>query len=479
MTPEEFRIAGREVVDWIADYRQALEGLPVGATTEPGSVRRALVDAPSPLGGGEVADFLALLDDLVVPNQTVVQHPSYFGWFPANASLASVLGDLASSGLGQLGISWESSPALTEVEEAVCRWMGDAVGLDDGWTGSLTDTASTGTFTALVIARERATGLAELRGGLASHPEPLTVATTEQAHSSVRKGALVAGFGADHLHDVPTDDAHRMDPAALAECLAADRAAGRRPAAVVASCGSTGVTAFDPIDAIADVLDADHAAHPDQPRVWLHVDAAMAGTAMVCPEFRPLWAGVERADSVGWNPHKWMGTVLDCSLLYVRDVAEVEQVLSTNPAYLRSSADGAVTQLRDRGVPLGRRFRSLKLWAQLHLDGLDSVAARVRRDVANARRLADEVAATPGWELMAPVPLQTVVVRHVPDGADDAAVDRHTQTWAAALNRSGRAFVTPSVLDGRWVVRVSVGAETTEWHHVEGAWAAMRELAEG
>lgn len=262
-----------------------------------------------------------------------------------------------------------------------------------------------------------------------------------------------------------------MDPADLAVLMAEDLAAGKIPAAVVATVGSTGVTAFDPLPAIIEVATAHNA--------WVHVDAAMAGTAMLLPECRHLWDGVEQADSICWNPHKWMGTVLDTSLYYVRDVEHLVRVMSTNPSYLRSSSDGEVTQYRDWGLPLGRRFRALKLWFHLELDGIESIRQRIRRDLDNARWLVEQVEAAPDWAVIAPVKLQTVCVVHQPQtGLSGDALDEHTLAWVGEINRSGRAYLTPSILDGRWIVRVSIGVESTERTHVAELWALMQESAE-
>ncbi|MEL7157722.1 MAG: pyridoxal-dependent decarboxylase [Actinomycetota bacterium] len=469
MDPEAFRTAGHQLIDWIADYRHGLVDGPVKARTGPGEVRSMLPVAP-PTSTDDLADLLADLDRIVVPGMTQTQHPMFFGWFPSNATLSSVLGDLASSGLGGLGISWESCPALTEVEEVVCDWLRQLTGLSEQWTGTIHDTASTSCLVALLAARERATDHSQSRGGLAETP-PIVVYTTAQAHSSVRKAALLAGYGSDHLRIVAHDPVdYAMSVEALAEAMAADAAAGRRPAAVVASVGTTGTTAFDPVDEIVAAA-ATHGA-------WVHVDAAMAGTAMLCPEHRPKWHGVEGADSLTWNPHKWMGTLLDTSLFYVRDDEHLIRVMSTNPSYLRSAVDGEVTQYRDWGVPLGRRFRSLKLWFHLRLDGVASIQERVRRDVANAQWLAEQVEADPNWELVAPVALQTVCLRHRPPGLEGPELEAHTTGWAAAVNDGGQAFVTPSIIDGSWMVRVSVGVERTEHHHVERLWAMLNEAAE-
>ncbi len=476
MTPEEFRTAGHRLIDWIADHRQAVPEGPVRARTGPGQVAAALPPEP-PTATDDIEAVLADLEQIVVPGLTQVQHPMHFGWFPSNAALSSVLGDIASSGLGGLGISWESGPALTEVEEVVCDWLRVLTGLSAAWSGTIHDTASTACFVALLTARERAADFAQNTTGLAGLDRPLCVYTTAQAHSSVRKAALLAGYGNDHLRVVDHDpDTYALSVEALVRAMADDVAGGRTPAAVVATVGTTGTTAMDPV---ADVVAAaaEHGA-------WVHVDAAMAGTAMLCPEHRGLWDGVEGADSLCWNPHKWMGTVLDTSLYYVRDVDVLQRVMSTNPSYLRSEADGQVTQYRDWGIPLGRRFRALKLWFQLRLDGVATIQDRVRRDMVNARWLADQVVAHPDWELVAPVRLQTVCVRHRPAGPDGQplsgeALESHTTAWVAAINASGQAYLTPSVLDGSWMVRVSVGVEGTEKHHVERLWAIMNELAGG
>ncbi|MDH3679989.1 MAG: pyridoxal-dependent decarboxylase [Acidimicrobiia bacterium] len=469
MTPEEFRSAGHDLIDWIADYRRELESRPVRAQVAPGDVARAFPAEP-PDDVATIQELLADLDRVVVPGMTLVQHPMHFGWFPSNASLASVLGDLASSGLGGLGISWESCPALTEVEEVVCDWLRRLTGLSDGWSGTIHDTASTACLVALLAGRERATDHGQADGGLARAERPPAVYCTTQAHSSVKKAALMAGYGNDHLRIVAHDpETFAMEPAALAEAMARDRQAGLLPAAVVASVGTTATTAVDPLPAIVEAAAKE--------RVWVHVDAAMAGTAMLLPEFRHLWEGVEDADSLSWNPHKWMGTILDTSLFYVRDVQHLVRVMSTNPSYLRSGVDGEVTQYRDWGIPLGRRFRALKLWFHLRLDGIEAIKDRVRRDLENARWFENQVRDAPEWEVVAPVVLQTVCVRHRPAGVDGDALDAHTLAWVERLNSSGRALLTPSLLADGWMVRVSVGVETTEHAHVEQLWSLMQAAA--
>jgi aromatic-L-amino-acid decarboxylase len=464
MTPEEFRKSGHELIDWIADYRQRIPDLPVRAQVAPGEVRNSLPSKP-PESAESFASIMADLENIVVPGVTQVQHPMHYGWFPSNASLSSVLGDIASSGMGTLGISWESCPALTEVEQVVCDWLRQLTGLSENWHGTIHDTASTACVTAMILAREKASHLSKNSGGLTALNAPLIVYSTKQAHSSIAKAVQLAGFGNDNLRYIEEDPYTRaMKPEALAAAITEDRAAGKIPAGIVCSVGATGTTAMDPVDAIADIASVED--------IWFHVDAAMAGSAMLLPECRGLWEGVEKADSMSWNPHKWMGTILDTALFYVRDVDHLERVMSTNPSYLRSTADGEVVQYRDWGIPLGRRFRALKLWFHLRLDGPDAIRERIRRDLDNAQWFKTQIEAKAGWEVLAPVDLQTVCIRHTPvdsEGVslDGEALDKHTLAWVDKINSSGEAFMSPSILDGRWMVRVSVGVEGTERTHLE------------
>jgi aromatic-L-amino-acid decarboxylase len=469
MTPEEFRQAGYRIVDLIADYRARVGELPVMSPREPGATKALLPSAP-PQTAESLDGILGDLERVIVPGLTHWQHPSFFGYFPCNGSLSSVLGDYVSTGLGVLGLAWQSSPALTELEEVVTDWLRQMVGLPDAFHGVIQDTASTSTLVALICARERTTDYSLSRGGLQDRTQPLIVYTSAHAHSSVEKAALLAGFGRDHVRLVPCDARYAMRPDSLARLIDGDRAAGRTPCAVVATTGTTTTTSVDPVGEIAEIA----ARH----QLWLHVDAAMAGSAMILPECRALWSGIEQADSIVINPHKWLGAAFDCTVYFVGDPEHLVRVMSTNPSYLQSSADGRVRNYRDWGIPLGRRFRALKLWFLIREQGVTALQARLRRDLENTRWLAEAVQSTPGWRLVAPVPLQTVCIRHEPDGLTGDALDRHTKAWAERVNHSGRAYVTPAVLDGRWMVRVSIGAELTERADVERAWATLREAAE-
>jgi glutamate/tyrosine decarboxylase-like PLP-dependent enzyme len=468
MTPDEFRTQGHALIDWIADYRRDVEQRPVMARTKPGDIKAALPASP-PTQPEPFDAIVRDLDAIIVPGLSHWQHPRFFGYFPSNGELSSVLGDFLSTGLGVLGLSWQSSPALSELEEVMCDWMRQMTGLSDGWSGVIQDTASTSTLIALLCARERASQFSLTAGGLQAQARPLVVYASAHAHSSVDKAALLAGFGRANIHVVAHDDVHAMKAHALEAAIAEDVRGGRIPCAVVATVGTTTSTAIDPVGAIARIA--------RKHGIWLHVDAAMAGSAMILPECRWMWDGIEGADSLVINVHKWLGVAFDCSLYYVRDSEHLVRVMSTNPSYLQTSADSQVKNLRDWGLPLGRRFRALKLWCLIRERGVAALQTRLRRDMDNAKWLETQVRVTPGWRVLTPVNLQTVVVRHEPNGLAGDALDRHTQAWADKLNRSGDAYVTPAILDGRWMVRISIGAVLTEREHVAALWDAMQVAA--
>jgi aromatic-L-amino-acid decarboxylase len=448
MTPEEFRKRGHQLIDWIADYRANVSELPVMARTAPGEIRAQLPARPPDAPESFDAIF-ADLEKIVLPGLSHWQSPDFFGYFPSNGLLSSVLGDYASTGLGVLGLSWQSSPALTELEEVTTDWMRQMVGLSGAWSGVIQDTASTCTLLALICAREK--------GGQ-------VVYASAHSHSSVNKAAMLAGFKLVHV--IEHNEQFAMKADALEARILADIAAGLKPCAVVATTGTTTSTALDPIDAIAVVA--------QKHGVWLHVDAAMAGSAMVLPECRWMWKGIEEADSLVLNPHKWLGIAFDCSLYYVRDPLHLIRVMSTNPSYLQSAADAQVKNLRDWGIPLGRRFRALKIWFAVREQGVSGLQARLRRDLENAQWLAEQVRNTTDWVVLAPVVLQTLCIRHQPKGLEGQELDRYTQGWADRINRSGKAYLTPAVLEGRWMVRVSIGSLGTERSHVEALWEVIQ-----
>lgn len=462
MTPDELRRWGHEVVDWVADYLATVEQHPVVPDVAPGDVRSWLPPRP-PERPEPFAEVIADLDRVVVPATTHWQHPGFHAFFPANTSGPGILGDIVSSGLGAQGMLWQTGPALTEVEAHVLDWAVDLLGLPDRFRstgaggGVIQDSASSATLCALVAARERA-----IRRGATI--ERLTVYASEQAHSSLEKGARVAGLRPDQVRLVGVDEAHALRPDLLEAAIAADRADGRVPCLVMATIGTTSSLAVDPVPAIAPLAEAAGA--------WLHVDGAMAGSAAVCPEHRGQQAGLERADSYVFNPHKWLFTTFDCSCFYVADRKALVDALSILPEYLRNVAteSGEVIDYRDWQVPLGRRFRALKLWFVLRWYGAEGLRHHVREHVRLAGGLATRVEGDDRLVLAAPAHLNLVCFRHA--GGDEA-----TEALHRALNDTGRVYLTHTRLDGRYVIRASIGAWTTEQRHVDALWGLIDRLA--
>jgi len=466
MSPEDFRRLGHQVIDWLADYRANVEARPVAGEATPGALIEQLPTTPPSRPEGFEA-VLRDMDTLTSKHLVHWQHPNFFAYFPSNGDLSAVLGDLLSTGLGVLGLTWESAPALTELEDRACDWLRQMSGLAEGWQGVIQDTASTCSMIALVAARERTTDHGATRNGMQHHSAPLVVYTSRDAHSSVQKAAMLAGFGAEHVRSIDVNADRAIDVERLRAHIAQDVKAGLRPCAIVATSGTTTTTAFDPIDELADVASA-HGA-------WLHVDAAMAGSAMILPEYRGLFDGVDRADSIVLNPHKWLGVPFDCSVFFVRDDEHLVRVMRTDPSYLRTAYDERVKTYRDWGVALGRRFRALKLWSLIRTHGTERLQRRLRRDLANAQWLAEQIEAATNWRLLAPVKLQTLCVRHEPLGVEGEDLDAHTEEWLAKVHGTGRAWMTPAKLDGRWMVRVSIGQLATEREHVASLWDLMQE----
>lgn len=462
MTPEQFRAYGYATIDWIATYLATLEDRPVRSTVEPGDVRAALPPRP-PATGEPFAAVLADLDELIAPALTHWQHPSFFAFFPANSSGPAILGELLSAGLGVQGMLWETSPAVTELEQHVLDWVVELLGLPAAWRSSTTgggviqDSASSATLCALLAARHRVTGGASRTQGV---DRPLVVYGSTQAHSSVEKAVRIAGHGSDQFRAIPVDARFALRPDALAAQIAEDQAAGLTPCMVVASVGTTSSLAVDPVAEIAPIAAAAGA--------WLHVDAAMLGVAAVAPELRWINAGLAQADSYATNPHKWLLTNFDCTTFFVADAEPLVDALSILPAYLRSdaSASGGASDLRDWQIPLGRRFRALKLWMVLRWYGAEGLAAYVRGHVALAARFAERVEADERLELAAPVEANLVCFAHRAGNEATAALQR-------ALRDRGVLYLTATELDDRLVLRLAVGATSTTARHVDAAWAEL------
>ena len=464
MTPEEFRQHGHAVVDWIADYYTRLEEFPVLSRARPGEIRAALPPAP-PETGEPFEDVLADLDRVILPGITHWQHPSFFAFFPANASGPAILGDLLASGLGVQGMLWATSPAATELETHVLDWLAGLLHLpaqfrsDGPGGGVIQHTASDAALVALVAALHRASGGRTEHEGVGAGR--FTVYTSEQTHSSVEKACRVAGLGADALRKIAVDPATlAARPEHLRELLDRDRADGFVPALVVASVGATGTGAVDPVPELAAL------AH--EAGAWLHVDGAWAGVAAVAPEFRWLNRGLEHADSYATNPHKWLLTNFDCDAFWVADREALIKALSILPEYLRNAASesGAVLDYRDWHVPLGRRFRALKLWAVIRWYGAEGLREHIRRHVALAQEFAGWVAADERFELVAPHPLALVTFRL--RAGDDATLELMNR-----VNASGRLYLTHTVVNGRVALRMAIGSPSTEHRHVEAAWAEL------
>ena len=467
MTPDEFRQAGHALVEWIAEYQERVETLPVLARVQPGEVRAAL--PPHPPAQGEPFDaMLADVERAILPGVTHWQSPNFFAYFPANVSGPAILGELLSAGLGVQGMLWVTSPACTELETHVLDWVAEMLDLPGQFRSSgvgggvIEDSASSAALCALLAARERATGLTSNEQGANGR---LTVYATAHTHSSIEKGVKVAGMGRAQLRTVAADDSFAMRPDDLERQILADKAAGFTPCLVTATVGTTSSTAMDPLPEIGRIC-REHG-------VWLHVDAAMAGTAAICPEFRPLLDGVELADSFCFNPHKWMFTNFDCTCFFVADRSALIGALSILPEYLRNQASqsGAVIDYRDWQVPLGRRFRALKLWFVIRHYGVEGLRHHVREHVRLAQQFKGWVEADPRFEIAAPAPLNLVCFRlRAGDAANEALL--------AGLNATGQAYLTHTKLDGKYTLRLVVGQTHTEERHVAQAWALIRELAE-
>jgi len=467
VTPDEFRTHGHELIDWIADYVGSVDQRPVGSVVQPGDVRAQLATHP-PTNAESFDAVMADVDRVVVPGLTHWQHPSFFAYFPANTSFPSILGELLSAGLGVQGMSWITSPACTEVETLMLDWMQELLDLperfrstSDNGGGVIQGTASEATLVAILSARWRATD-----GGVnhTGDTTRLVAYATAQAHSSIEKGLRIAGVGTDRIRTVPHDDTFAMRAEALAEMIAVDRAAGLVPFFVCSTHGTTSSMAFDPTTQLGEICMREN--------IWLHVDAAMSGIAALAPEFRWANDGLAFADSYCTNPHKWMGINFDCDLYWTADRAALLGALSILPEYLRSEAAeaGAVIDYRDWQIPLGRRFRSLKLWFAIRCDGVASFQEMIRRHVELTQELAGWVADDDRFEIVAPHPLNLVCLSL---RAGDAATEALIET----ANATGDALFTRTVLDGRSVLRISIGARTTERRHVEAAWRLLGTLA--
>ncbi len=469
MDIERFRQHAHEAVERMVAYLEGIEEQPVRARVRPGEIAASL-PAAAPERAEPVEDIFADLDRIVLPGLTHWQHPRFLAYFPANSSPPSVLAEMLTATYAVNAMLWQTSPVATEMETTVLDWLRRAIGLPEGFAGVIQSTASEATLCALLTARERALDWQGNEDGLFGQP-PLAVYASAEAHSSVEKDVMIAGFGRRYLRQIATDDAFAMRPEALEEAIRADLEAGIRPCCVVATLGTTGVGASDLLQPIGEIC--------TRHDIFLHVDAAWAGSALLLPEWRHLAAGVERADSFVFNPHKWLLTNFDCSAHFVRRPEELTRTLSILPAYLQSRETGRVIDYRDWGIPLGRRFRALKLWFVLRCYGLEGLRAMLRRHIDLAAELAGWIREAPDFELVTGPNLALVTFRYAPGEMTAEALDTLNEKLLHAVNEDGRTYLTPTRVGERYVLRASIGQGRTERRHVAEAWQAITEIARG
>ena len=468
MDNEEFRSHGHVFVDWMADYLTGVEDYPVKSQVRPGEIAAKLASS-APEDGEAMEQIFADFQRDVIPGITHWQHPSFFAYFPANSSPPAVLAEMLVATLAPQCMLWETSPAATEMETRVLDWLRQMIGLPEDFAGVIQDSASSATLCALLTARERATEWRGNAGGLNALP-PLCVYVSEQVHSSADKDVMVAGMGLEYLRKIPVGDDFTMRPEALAAAIEADISAGYTPCCVIATLGSTGVGAIDPLRPIAEIC--------QRHGIFLHVDAAWAGSALVLEEWRWMIDGVEAVDSFVFNPHKWLFTNFDCSAHFVREPDDLVRALGILPAYLKTREADRVINYRDWSVPLGRRFRALKLWFVLRSYGVAEIRRRIATHIDLAREAAAWMEAAADFELLAPLSLALFNFRYHPTGQDDPdTLDRLNEALLHKLNDSGDLYLTQNIVNGAYAIRFAVGQTNTERHHVVAAWQAIQDTA--
>ena len=466
-SPQELRHALSEAAAWVASYLQHVGDRPVLATVSPGDIAATLPESP-PEHGESLEVILKDVDRLILPGITHWNHPAFFAYFGISGSGPGIIGELISAALNVNAMLWRTSPAATELEQRTLRWVAEMLGLPTDWFGEITDTASASSLYALAAAREAA-GLDIREHGMAGRDDlpPLAIYTSTQAHSSIDKAAIALGIGRHWTRHVETDAEFRMRPDLLEQAIKSDLAAGVKPLAVVATVGTTSSTSIDPVPALADIC--------ERYNVWLHVDAAYGGAAALVPSHRSVLAGCERADSFVTNPHKWLLTPIDCSLLYTRRPDDLKRAFSLVAEYLRTDEQDVVN-LMDYGLSLGRRFRALKLWMVIRAYGRAGLAAIIDGHMREARWLAEQIDAAPDWERLAPVPFSTVCFRHLPAG--DRNPDEHNASLIDAVNASGQAYLSHTKLNDRYAIRVAIGNQATTHEHVARVWALLQAAVE-
>jgi aromatic-L-amino-acid decarboxylase len=464
MDKESFRQYGYQFVDWMVEYFETIETLPVKPPLEPGDVRKKLPEKP-PAKGESMDSIFQDFQDIILPGITHWQHPSWFAYFPANNSPPSILAEMLTAGMGAQCMVWQTSPAAAELEEVVMEWLRQMLGLPEGMAGVIQDTASTATLVALLSAREKVTNFTANIKGI---QKTLTVYASEETHSSIEKGVKIAGYGKENLRYIPTDDKFAMIPEKLEEAIIGDINKGYQPACVVGTVGTTSSTAVDPLAPIGKIC--------RRHDVWFHVDAAFSGTAAILPEKKWMLEGVEHVDSFVFNPHKWMLTNFDCSAYFVRDSGTLIRTFEIHPEYLKTGVDAKVKNYRDWGIQLGRRFRALKLWFVIRSFGVEGLQKIVHEHIRLAEMVKGWVEQDEKFELMAPVTVSLVCFR-LNDGRDEEQLNELNKEFLERLNRSGKLLLTQTSLRGKYVLRLSIAARLTEEKHVREAWEMIRSTA--
>jgi len=469
MNSEEFRQHAHELVDWMADYLDEVENYPVKSQAKPGEVRSKLPEHP-PKEGEPFDRIFRDFENIILPGMSHWQHPKFFGYFPANSSRISVLAEMLTATLGAQCMSWVTSPAATELEESVMEWLKEMIGLPNSFTGVIQDTASTATICALLTAREKHSEFSVNRKGMHSQRKYIVYCSTE-GHSSIEKAVKVIGLGSENLRKIPVDDTYAIATGRLHNQIDEDIEKGYIPLAVVAALGTTGSTAIDSLKKLGDIT--------EKYSLWLHVDAAYAGTALLLPEYRWMIEGIKHVDSFVFNPHKWMFTNFDCSAYFVKDPDALIRTFEILPEYLKSNDDQKVKNYRDWGLQLGRRFRALKLWFVIRNFGVEGLQAKIRNHIMMAQELARTIDNSTEFELMAPVPLNVICFRYRPPDIDDTeTINAVNEELLNHLNASGKLFVTHTRLNGLYVIRLVIGQTEVEERHVNDAWEVICETLE-
>lgn len=467
MTPDDFRKHAHELVEWMARYMEDAGKYPVKSQVKPGDILGRIPDHP-PTEAETFSHLMQDLDNIIMPGITHWQSPNFFAYFPANNSPASVLGEMITATLGTQCMIWETSPAAAELEEKMMNWLKQMTALPDEFEGVIQDSASTATLAAILTAREKATGFSSNDEGAGKNPK-LRVYCSDQTHSSVDKAVKIAGIGRKNLVKVPTREDYSFDPEKLREAIKIDIEMGFKPCCVVGTIATTGTTAIDPIKEIGEIC-REHG-------IWLHVDAAMGGTALILPEFRWMLDGFEYVDSFVFNPHKWMFTNFDCTAYFVRDAASLIRTFEILPEYLQTRTRGQVNDYRDWGVPLGRRFRALKLWSVIRSYGVKGLQDKVRYHIEIALKLKNMISREPDFEILAPVVISVVCFRYRPAGRSDEELNALNEKLNHILNDSGKIYLTHTKLRGKYTLRMVTAQTEVTLEHVEKAWVLIKDTA--